>query len=37
VRDSLVIDLVPSSESFAVGHLYFLDRHGHPLVYFEAS
>ena len=24
-------------DSFAVGHLYFLDRRGHPLVYFEAS
>jgi hypothetical protein len=37
VRDSLVVDLGPSGESFAVGHLYFLDRLGHPLVYFEAS
>jgi hypothetical protein len=37
VRDSLVVELRPSSDSFAVGHLYFLDRGGHPLVYFEAS
>jgi hypothetical protein len=37
VRDSLVVDLGPSSDSFAVGHLYFLDRRGHPLAYFEAS
>lgn len=37
VRDSVVVDLGPSSESFAVGHLYLLDRYGHPLVYFEAS
>ncbi len=37
VRDSLVVELGPSSDSFAVGHLYFLDRRGHPLVYFEAS
>jgi hypothetical protein len=37
VRDSLVVELEPSSDSFAVGHLYFLDRRGHPLVYFEAS
>ena len=37
LRDSLVVDLGPSADSFAVGHLYFLDRTGHPLVYFEAS
>ena len=37
VRESIVVDVGPSTDSFAVGHLYVLDRLGHPLVYFEAS
>jgi len=37
LRGSFVVDLGPSSSSFAVGHLYLLDRLGHPLAYFEAS
>ena len=37
VRESIVVDVGPSADSFAVGHLYVLDRLGHPLVYFEAS
>ena len=37
LRDSLVIDVGPSGYSFQVSHLYFLDRRGHPLVYFQAS
>jgi hypothetical protein len=37
LRDSLVIDVGPSAYSFQVSHLYFLDRRGHPLVYFQAT
>jgi hypothetical protein len=37
LRDSLVIDVGPSGYSFQVSHLYFIDRHGHPLVYFQAT
>lgn len=34
---SLVIDIGPSAYSFQVSHLYFLNRRGHPLIYFQAS
>ncbi len=37
VRDSLVVVVGPSSYSSQVSHLYFLDRRGQPLVYFQAS
>jgi hypothetical protein len=37
VRDSLVVDIGQSSYSGEVSHLYFIDRRGHPLVYFQAS
>jgi len=37
VHDSLVIDIGPSAYSFQVSHLYFLNRRGHPLIYFQAS
>jgi hypothetical protein len=37
VGDSLVVDIGRSSYSSEVSHLYFLDRDGHPLVYFQAS
>jgi hypothetical protein len=37
VRDSLVVDIGQSPYSGEVSHLYFLDRDGHPLVYFQAS
>jgi hypothetical protein len=35
VDDSLVVDVGPSGYSSQVSHLYFLDRLGHPLVYFQ--
>jgi len=37
LHDSLVIDVGPSAYSFQLSHLYFLDRRGHPLVYFQAT
>ena len=37
VHDSVVIDVGPSAYSFQVSHLYYLDRRGRPLVYFQAS
>ena len=36
-HNSLVIDVGRSEYSFQVSHLYFLDRRGHPLVYFQAT
>jgi hypothetical protein len=35
--ESLVVDVGPSDDSYQVSHLYFLDRDGHPLVYFQYS
>ena len=37
VRDSEVVVETPSAYSWQVTHLFFLDRDGHPLVYFQAS
>ena len=37
LRDSLVVDVGPSAYSFQVSHLYFLDRRGRPLIYFQAT
>lgn len=37
VRESEVVVEGPSAYSFQVTHLFFLDRHGHPLVYFQAT
>jgi hypothetical protein len=37
VRDSEVVVETPSSYSWQVTHLFFVDRDGHPLVYFQAS
>lgn len=37
VDESLVVDVGPSDYSSQVSHLYFLDRLGHPLVYFQYS
>lgn len=37
LQDSIVVDIGGSGYSSEVSHLYFLDRHGHPLVYFQAS
>jgi hypothetical protein len=37
LQQSLVVDVGPSAYSFQVSHLYFLNRRGHPLIYFQAS
>jgi hypothetical protein len=37
VRDSEVVVEGPSAYSWQVTHLFFLERGGHPLVYFQAS
>jgi sugar lactone lactonase YvrE len=37
VRGSAVVVVGPSEYSSQVSHLYFLDRRGQPLVYFQAS
>jgi hypothetical protein len=37
VQESLVVDVGPSAYSSQVSHLYFLDRAGHPLIYFQAT
>ena len=35
VRDSIVVVVGPSGYSSQVSHLYFLDRRGEPLIYFQ--
>ena len=37
VDRSLVIDVGPSPCSFQVSRLSFVDRRGHPFIYFQAS
>lgn len=37
LRESIVIDVGPSAYSSQVSHLFFVDRAGRPLVYFQAS
>ena len=35
VRDSIVVVVGPSGYSSQVSHLYFLNRRGEPLIYFQ--
>jgi len=35
LRDSIVVVVGPSGYSSQVSHLYFLDRRGEPLIYFQ--